>query len=281
MKTETTPDLVHGDGRLLYENPAWYDAMFPDPELDKARFLEALIRRFGGGRRLLDVGCGTGRELGYLVPRGFDGMGIDAVPAMVEYARARVPNGRFVVGRMEELDLGERFDVVTCCGSALLQCWTNEAVLETLRRFRRHLHDGGLLLLDQRNGAYFLGGADAAAWLARDGHSTAVLDGQALRAVARHSIDHERQLLTRIREWHVPGRAEPLVERTAWRLLMPKELDFFLAQAGFEIVAMFDHPTPYVEGWSRHPLWAPDGPVPTGMRDRQAVVVARAGAPSP
>lgn len=274
--TTMLPESPAASERLLYDNPAWYAHMFPDPDLDKARFLEALFVRFGGGRRVLDVGCGLGQDLGYLVARGYEGVGVDSHPRMLEYARAHHPAVRFELGRMEELELGERFDTVICVGSALLQCWSNEALDVTFRRFRAHLGDGGLLVLDLRNGGYFLGNSEAATWLQQEHRSTAEVDGRTLQAVAHYRIVHEAQLLARTREWQVPGRDEPLVEHAAWRLLMPQELCYFLGQAGFEPLAQFDDPTPYVDGWDRHSMWAPDAELPTSVSGSRLIAVARA-----
>ncbi len=272
------PESPEASERLLYDNPSWYAQMFPDPDLDKARFLDALIQKFGGGRRVLDVGCGLGQDLGWLVGRGYDGVGVDSHPRMLDHAREHHPAVRFELGQMETLALGERFDVVTCVGSALLQCWTNDALAATLRRFRAHAADGGLLVLDLRNGAYFLANADASAWLAKEHTSTAEVDGRMLTAVARYTIAHEAQLLTRVRTWAMPHRAEPLVEHAAWRLLFPCELRYFLSQADFEPLALFDDPTPYVDGWDGHSMWAPDADPPTRLAGSRLIAVARAGA---
>jgi SAM-dependent methyltransferase len=274
------PDSPAASERLLYDNPSWYARMFPDPDHDKARFLDALIRRFGGGRRILDVGCGLGQDLGWLIEHGYEGVGVDSHPDMLEYARERYPNVRFEAGRMEELALGAHFEVVTCVGSALLQCWSNEALDATFRRFRAHLVDDGLLILDMRNGAYFLGNAAASAWLDQEHISTAEVDGRTLRAVARFRIVHEAQLLARVREWQMPNQDEPIVEHAAWRLLMPQELRYLLCQAGFEPLALFDDPTPYVDGWDQHPMWSTDAAIPTRVDGTRLFAIARAAAPA-
>jgi ubiquinone/menaquinone biosynthesis C-methylase UbiE len=54
--------------------------------------LEALARRHGlSGRRVLDVGCGTGKSLLPLVRRGYDGAGCDVSAGMLARARAALP----------------------------------------------------------------------------------------------------------------------------------------------------------------------------------------------
>ena len=54
------------------------------------------------GRRVLDVGCGTGRLEAALADRA-KVWGVDAEPAMLEVARANVPGARFKEGRAEAL----------------------------------------------------------------------------------------------------------------------------------------------------------------------------------
>ena len=69
-------------------------------------------------RTLLDVACGTGRHLEYL-RSSFETEGVDADDAMLDVARARLRDVPLSVGDMRDLDLGRRFDVVTCLFSAI------------------------------------------------------------------------------------------------------------------------------------------------------------------
>ena len=43
-----------------------------------------LQKTFGGGGRLLDLGCGTGEHSRFLASKGFDVTGVDSSPAMIE-----------------------------------------------------------------------------------------------------------------------------------------------------------------------------------------------------
>ena len=68
----------------------------------------------GSGTRMLDVGCGAGLVLRLAADRGADVSGLDASPAMVAHAQARVPGAPIVQGEIEELPFDdEAFDVVT------------------------------------------------------------------------------------------------------------------------------------------------------------------------
>src|SRR3954463_7584401 len=56
-------------------------------EIDIYLFDQLLRGRFDGRRRILDAGCGAGRNLRYFLARGFEVYGIDEDPAAVSAAR--------------------------------------------------------------------------------------------------------------------------------------------------------------------------------------------------
>ncbi|WP_033440226.1 class I SAM-dependent methyltransferase [Saccharothrix sp. NRRL B-16314] len=226
---------------LLTDNPALYEHQFPDPDHVAARFAHDVVTRFGGRTGdLLDVGCGTGRDAGHLAGLGYRVVGLDSSERMVEHAREHHPAVTFVLGDMRTFWLGRRFDVITCLDSALLYCHTNSDLDAFLRRCRDHLSPGGLLVAEMRNGAFFLGNTEL---LDGTRTRTVVWEGVSYTSHTRLWIDHAAQLLRRRREWWWPG-AQPLVQRSAWRLLFPQELRRVLDQAGFDVLALFDSPGP-------------------------------------
>ncbi|GIG59561.1 hypothetical protein Lfu02_39330 [Longispora fulva] len=244
---------------LLTDNPALYEAAFPDPEHTAAMFVDGVIRHYGApGRRLLDLGCGTGRDAGHLATLGYTVVGLDASQAMLDYARATY-QGTFVPGRIESFDLGETFDAITCLDSALLYCHTNDDLAGALAACRAHLAPGGLFVAEMRNGAFFLGNDE-------------LLGAPRQRTVGGHTattrlwIDHAAQLLRRERIWQPEGR----VDRSAWRLLFPQELRHFLTVAGFEVLACFDTPGPRTDI-----AWHPATPPGTTLAGDRLHVIAR------
>lgn len=64
--------------------------------------------KFLPGRRVIDLGCGTGTIAAYLTHRGFDVLGIDNSENMLEIARHAYPENRFK--RMNILDLSSDFE---------------------------------------------------------------------------------------------------------------------------------------------------------------------------
>jgi ubiquinone/menaquinone biosynthesis C-methylase UbiE len=76
---------------------------------------EAIRRlRIRPGTRVLDAGCGSGVFLGAAAGRGARVAGIDASAAMLEHARARVPEADLRLGDLQVLPFADdTFDVVT------------------------------------------------------------------------------------------------------------------------------------------------------------------------
>jgi SAM-dependent methyltransferase len=67
-----------------------------------------------GGKRLLDVGCGSGLALQLAAERGAEVAGIDVSPGLLAIARERLPGADLREGDMESLPWeDDRFDAVT------------------------------------------------------------------------------------------------------------------------------------------------------------------------
>jgi SAM-dependent methyltransferase len=67
----------------------------------------------GRNRRLLDVGCGNGARLIEFAERGWQVFGTDVSTRAIDAARRTVPNGVFLEGELEAIDLPpESFDII-------------------------------------------------------------------------------------------------------------------------------------------------------------------------
>jgi SAM-dependent methyltransferase len=92
----------------------------------------------------LDAACGTGRYAAYLAARGHQVVGVDSSPDMLDRARARVPQGEFLLGDLHQLPLpGDAVDIVVC-GLALAHVPALEPVMA---EFARVLRPGGHLVI--------------------------------------------------------------------------------------------------------------------------------------
>ncbi|MCD2189627.1 class I SAM-dependent methyltransferase [Actinomycetospora soli] len=255
---------------LLLDRPELYEAWFPDPDATAARFVADVAVRFGApGERLLDAGCGTGRDAAALAARGWTASALDLAPAMVEHVRRHHRAVDAHQGDLRTLDLGRAFDVVSCLDSTLLALHDTADLLAALRRVAAHLVPGGLFVAEMRNGAFLLTAAAHRDLLGGETERVRTHDGVAYTARTLLAVDHAAQLLRRRRTWTWPGGEH--TEHTAWRLLFPRELTDLLDRAGFDVLALFDTPGPRTDE-----PWHPDAALGTALtRDRLHVVARR------
>ena len=106
------------------------------------RFLENLQPR----AKILDIGCGTGKDVGYMRSQGYEAFGLDVSEGMVE-AASRLHGDFFSCINILESDfnLSEKFDAVTAI--AVLQHIPKSEIREIISGFRILLNDGGHLFI--------------------------------------------------------------------------------------------------------------------------------------
>jgi ubiquinone/menaquinone biosynthesis C-methylase UbiE len=129
--------------RRYYERTAGeYDSAHgherePEHRIALTRIVEALNRI--GAKRVLDVGSGTGRGIGYLLADGgFDVHGIEPVPALIERAVENgIPRERLTQGSGERLPFDDgSFDAVLAIG-VLHHVPDADAVIAEMQRVAR------------------------------------------------------------------------------------------------------------------------------------------------
>jgi tellurite methyltransferase len=121
-------------------------------EIDIYLFDQLLRGRITRGMRILDAGCGAGRNLVYFLREGFEVWGVDESPDAIEQIRIlaatlapRLNGDRFSVGRVEKLPYADAsMDVVI--SSAVLHFARDEAHWTTMvDEMWRVLSTGGVL----------------------------------------------------------------------------------------------------------------------------------------
>ncbi len=102
-----------------------------------------------GGKRLLDVACGTGLSSVSMLDRGWTVTGCDISPAMLELARERIGERvDLIEADMRELpDLGE-FDLIWAINDPLNYLLSTEELEATFDGMRRNLAADGVALFD-------------------------------------------------------------------------------------------------------------------------------------
>jgi SAM-dependent methyltransferase len=140
---------MHGDYARSAE---YYDLIYEAAGKDYAResqHVHALIQRNTRtrGRALLDVACGTGGHLAYLREQ-YTVEGLDLSPEMLAIARKKHPDVVLHRADLTSFDLGRRFDAVVCLFSAIAYAHTVAMLHQAVRTMARHLHPGGVLIVE-------------------------------------------------------------------------------------------------------------------------------------
>ena len=120
--------------------------------IDIYLFDQLLKGRFDDCRKIIDIGCGGGRNLRYFLQNGYEVHGIDANSEAIEYVKQLSaelapanPESNFVVTTAEELPYPDGFFELAIC-SAVLHFATSHAHFDAmLRSVWRVLKPGGFL----------------------------------------------------------------------------------------------------------------------------------------
>jgi SAM-dependent methyltransferase len=204
-----------------------YERIFPFRE-EVYNFLRGSL--LAQDRRILDAGCGTGDYCGRFAAEGFEVVGVDLDPAMVEAARRRYPAAAFHrLDMLEIASLGSGFDLVFCIGNTAAHL-TQDAFARFVQSVKGILRPGGRWIFQVVNWDYIL---------------SRVGDRFSLKTIAAQDAIFEREYRdvsgTRLRfctRLRVGGRT--VFEGEVWLYPMPAAEVLRLHQAtGFRLVGHY------------------------------------------
>ncbi len=219
-----------------------YDLLYEDkPYGEEARFVSDLIARFSpadGGRRILDLACGTGRHCFELEKMGYVVEGSDISSEMVRMAEqaARQRGSRAVFHNFSFQNaprLGKTFDVVISMFSAIDYLVENSEVVLALKNIASLLPPGGLFIFDYWNGNAVV----------RDFSPVRVMkkekDNREVIRISRTTLDKVRQVAhVNFQFLYLEGGVKKgeFSEDHHVRYFFFREIEALLEQCGFELL---------------------------------------------
>jgi len=135
----------------IYEIMAkYYDEMYSWKDYEKeTQKLVEIIEKYKStdGTTLLDVGCGTGAHINHL-KNHYKVTGVDLSEEMLRVARDRFKDVQFFQQNMTTMDLGMKFDIMTCLFGVIGHLTTEEDLSSAIQSFSEHLNPDGVIIIE-------------------------------------------------------------------------------------------------------------------------------------
>jgi SAM-dependent methyltransferase len=212
-------------------------------------FFVTAAREVGGP--VLEIGCGTGRVLLPVARAGVAVVGLDGSAAMLAVCRRKLEaepaavqaRVRLVESDMRAFDLDARFPLATMPFRPFQQLLTVDDQVAALACVRRHLAEGGRLILDVFNPSLEALVRPTPTAEQSEGPATDLPGGGRLERTVR-IVSHDRpaQVIRSELIYHVTradGGRDRLVHEVALRYLFRFELEHLLARAGFVVEQLY------------------------------------------
>lgn len=218
--------------------------------------LREAARRGAPGGPVLELGCGTGNATRLLEERGLEVVAVDASPAMLAVARAKLRRSTLLVGDMRDVELPGRFALALGVFDVVNNLLADGDMARVAAHVRGHLLPGGVWAFDANTSA----GLEAL-W------GGEVVEGWAgeVHYRWRHAWDPVARLAT-VDAW-CEGPAGAFSEEHHERPYDPDELRGLLVAAGFARVDVVRVPSGAAAEADEPRVWvfacAPAGPDPT------------------
>ncbi len=221
--------------------PEYFDAHnISDQTAAKNALIERLLKS-QNVKTVLDMTCGTGSQVFYLAARGYEVIGSDFSPALIEQAQSKAKKMNrditFIDGDMRNVKVG-KFDAVITIFNAIGHL--TKADFETaLQNIRANLQDGGVYIFDIFNLQAITD--DVIDDFKMDIQN--VVRGVHIRNIQHSEIDRENGFLISHDHYTISKEnSEPEIHKNSFSLQIytAKELQAMLGRNGFEVVGQYD-----------------------------------------
>ena len=131
---------------LYTDLSAYYDLMCSDIDYwAQSHTVQRLHQLFGnGGKRHLDLACGTGPHLAYFIDAGYQCTGLDLNQPMLELAKARCSEAEFIHSDMSHFQLAQPVDLITCFLYSIHYNTSIALLTQCFAQIHANLNQGGV-----------------------------------------------------------------------------------------------------------------------------------------
>ncbi|WP_237467863.1 class I SAM-dependent methyltransferase [Vibrio stylophorae] len=138
-----------------------------------------------GGKRHLDLACGTGQHIRHLIDKGYQSQGLDLNQPMLELAQQRCPEASFSLQNICDFTVDTQLDLITCFLYSIHYSGNLENLKQCLQQVYLALHEGGLFCFN-------------------------VVEKNLIRndSFVRHSVHHEGSEFTFQSGWYYSGKGD-------------------------------------------------------------------------
>ena len=222
----------------------YYNAFYQDKDYaGEARQVDFLLKKYGQNiHTIINYGCGTGKHDIELSKLGYHCTGIDMSSLMIDIAKKNAQTERldieFSAEDIRNYEPRKQFDAVLSLFHVMSYQNTNQDILAAFRSARKALEQGGLLLFDVWYGPGVLSDKPVVRVKeVEDEKNKLVRIARPIMHDKDNVVDVCYEVLVIDKETSV---TKAINEVHNMRYFFRPELEFFLKEAGFELVDNID-----------------------------------------
>ena len=220
--------------------PQYFDAANISEDTDETNVVIEQLLKKHGVNKVLDLSCGTGSQVFFLLKRGYEVVGADFSPELLKIARKRARahkiKVKFIDGDMRNLRVGQ-FDAVISIFNAVGHL-SKSGFSKAIKNAASNLKDGGIFIFDILNLEALTDKAVAelAYFIHKKINNTQILSTQC------SVIDRQSGILTSYDSYMIQKNAlkpETYKNKFSLQLYTSNELQKILEQNGFKTFSQF------------------------------------------
>lgn len=222
----------------------YYNAFYGDKDYkQEAEQVDSLLRKYGQEvKKIINLGCGTGRHDAELSKIGYNCTGIDLSSSMIAIAKENAQKEGvsidFDIADIRDYKSNEKYDAVISLFHVMSYQNTNQDIISAFKTARNLLEKDGIFVFDVWYGPGVL--TDQPCVRVKkiaDEKNELIRIARPVMHDKKNLVDVNYEILVIEKE---TGKTRVINETHNMRYFFRPELEFFLKEAGFELIDNLD-----------------------------------------